>query len=105
MEKYTKHVPWVVDNFPFISGIVLLLWWSLVRIKRSLFSGYPTNQQMDERMAANTELICIKMDENNLRLQQDIQALTDSQADHAATQAEESIAMRDLLIAHIDKHE
>ena len=76
-----------------------------MRIKRSLFSGYPTNQQMDERMAANTELICIKMDENNLRLQQDIQALTDSQADHAATQSDESIAMRDLLIAHIDKHE
>ena len=93
MEKYTKHVPWIVENFPFISGITVVTWWALIRFKRSLFSGYVTVHQMDERMQEDKQCIIEKID--YLTLQQRI---------NAQKQSDESIAIRDLMIDHAKSH-
>jgi hypothetical protein len=100
LDKYTKHVPWIVEHFPLISGIAIFLWWSAVRIKRSIFSGYPTNLQMDERFAMEREY----HHRNAYRMTKKIDLLVERQAENAAASAQESIDIREIMLAHSENH-
>jgi hypothetical protein len=100
LDKYTKHVPWIVEHFPLISGIAIFLWWSAVRAKRSIFSGYPTNTQMDERFAMEREFT----KEIAVEIGKKIDVLTKRQAENAEVSSSQNIDMLKTILAHSEKH-
>ena len=84
----SKHASWLLEYFPLISGIILTLWWALVRLKRSIFSYYVTHEQLDARLKVNNQYIATKID-----------YLTDQQKKNEEKRSAESVAIRNILLA------
>jgi hypothetical protein len=75
------HFTWVKEYWHIITGVVLVTWFLLVRIKRTLFADYATVDQMFD--CKNTILEEVRM----------------SARENVVTHSE----LKNLLIKHLDK--
>lgn len=76
----------LVHGWPIISGVILTSWYAIVRFKRSLFKNFVTHQDLDRKIAHNTNVIIQRIDSIDER------------------SAERHDHLKDLFISHLDKN-